>query len=71
MRRGDGNETADALETAEPLQVVAGDEPAHAVADEIDLLPGREGALDVGGNLGGELIEADLTQLGTRSSVCT
>ncbi len=62
MRRGDGDETMDALEPAQPLDVIARDEAAHAEADEVEALAGREGLAHVGIELAGQFIEADLAE---------
>jgi hypothetical protein len=44
---GEGDETGDAIEATQPLEIIAADDAAHTVADEIEGLVGGEGAGNV------------------------
>ena len=57
MRGGEGDEAARALAAAVTLDIGAGHHGAHAVADEVAALAGREIFSDEGGELPGENVE--------------
>ena len=58
VRGGEGDEVVDALCAAEALDVVAGDEAAHAEGDEVETLVGQL-AVGEGGELLGEFLDGD------------
>ena len=57
VRGGEGDEAARALAAAVALDIRAGDHRAHAVADEVAALAGREVVGDEVGELPGEYVE--------------
>ena len=57
MRRGEGDEAARALAAAVALDIRARHHRAHAVADEVAALAGREVVGDEGGELPGEFVK--------------
>ena len=62
----EGDVAAGAGVTVAGLQIMAGDDAAHAVADEVEGAVGKVG-VDEGGELGGEVFEGDGAVVGSET----
>ena len=64
VRRGNRDESLHTFQTAEPLKIVTGHQPAHAEGDQIDGLAGRDSSANLNGKLVCQFVDPGVSIVG-------